>query len=318
MSASWQAQLLNRLLRLRRQPLTQRAHIEAMRRRLARLDRRPRQRDGQFLRLQTRHCGSTPVDWIAPARPQDERVLLYLHGGAYCAHMPWLYRGLAARLGAKSGAQAVLPDYRLAPEHPYPAALEDCLAVYRQLLEDGHAPAHIALAGDSAGGGLVLSLLGRLRERSLPMPACATLISTGGDWSLSGASFYRNVDRDVMFDLGTLLFLRELYLRGHSAEDPRVSPLLGDFDGFPPLHFTVSRDELMCDISLHAEAKARACGVETELRLWDGVCHAFPLFAFLPESRLALAQMAAFINRHWPARAAEVPHRSTVDVPVSP
>lgn len=318
MSLSWQAHLLNGLLRFSRRSLTQRAHIEAMRQRLARIDRQSHRREGQYLRLQTRHCGSTPVDWIEPACAQDERVLLYLHGGAYCAHMPWLYRSLAARLGAKTGARAVLPDYRLAPEHPYPAALDDCLAVYRQLLDDGHSPARIALAGDSAGGALVLSLLGRLREQSLPMPACAALISTAGDWTLGGASFYRNVSRDVMFDLGTLLFLREVCLEGRSAEDPRVSPLLGSFEGFPPLQFTASRDELMFDISLRAEAKARACGTETELQLWDGVCHAFPLFAFLPESRRARAQMAAFINRHWPAATAEVPQRSTADVPVSP
>lgn len=295
---SWQSRLLNLSLRLHRRIPQTVAEVQTLRRAALRADRRRGLRDDRppMHRLQ---WGKVPVDRVVDSRTETGNILLYLHGGGYCFHSPWFYGSFVHDLCQQIGASGVMPDYRLAPEHPHPAGLQDCFDCYRELLDRGYPPDRIALAGDSAGGGLVLAVLAMARERGLPMPACAVLLSTSGDWSMSVDSFHRNAERDSMLDIGAIEILKKFYLNGVAADDPLASPLLGSFEGFPPLYLTASTDELLCDISSSVVVRARASGVSAELGLWDGLCHVFPLFSFLPEAQVARKNIAAFINRHW-------------------
>lgn len=297
---SWQSRLLNAVLRLQRVDLRHEGHIRALRGRVERLDQWRGRLLAPCLRFRRVVLGGVPADRVQPGRGPGRRHLLYLHGGAFCFHSPWLYRGLVMDLCRRSGTVGLIPDYRLAPEHPFPAALEDSLACYRALLAQGVEPGDIVLGGDSAGGQLALALLIRARDEGLPLPACAVLVSTGGDWTLSGASFGDNAASDAMFRMESLMFLREIYLRGQPADDPLASPMFADLSGLPPLYLVASQDELMRDVSVGIASRARQAGGSAELRLWNDQCHAFPLFAFLPESARARAEIAAFIRRHLP------------------
>jgi len=305
--SSWQSLLLNQLLRLQRVDLRHTGHIRALRRRVLALDAQRGRRLASRIRQRPCTLGDVPADYVQADASPNPRCLLYLHGGAFCIHSPWLYLALVADLCHRIGMDGVIPDYRLAPEHPFPAGLQDCLASYRALLAQGVAAHDIVVAGDSAGGQLALSMLALAAAEGLPMPSCAVLISTGGDWTLSGVSFAANIRRDVMFRMESLLFLREIYLGATAPDDPLASPLFGHFEGLPPLYLVASRDELMRDISIGITDKARAAGGTAELRLWDGVCHAFPLFGVLPESQQARADIASFVRHHLGRVAAASP-----------
>jgi acetyl esterase/lipase len=296
---SWQCLLLNWILRLRRKPLVRTGQIAALRQMTAKLDRRIERRLAGRLTMRRVELADIEGDWIPLGPRSTTRVLLYLHGGAYCLRSPWLYRDVAAQLARMVGADAFIPDYRLAPEHPHPAAVNDCFAAYRYLLDRGYAPHNIAVVGDSAGGALALSLLLLCRTNGLPQPACAALMSPGGDWTLSAASFFENADRDVMFRLQSMLFLRKLVLVNTPADDATASPVHQNFDGFPPLHLVAAEREMMRDIAVLAAERAHAAGVEHDLRIWRHPCHAFPLLGFLPEAQSARRDIASFINRHF-------------------
>src|SRR5512139_3751875 len=153
--------------------------------------------------------------WIGPPSLSERGTILYLHGGAWCIHLPGLYRRFAARLSALTGMRVLLPDYRLAPEHPFPAAIDDCFAVYRALGE-GSAGTPAAIAGDSAGGSLSLVTLMRARDASLPLPSCAVLLSPSTDASMSGPSWRYNADADPMFSLGAGGLLADIYCPGQA------------------------------------------------------------------------------------------------------
>jgi epsilon-lactone hydrolase len=296
-TCSWQSQLLNQILRMQRVNLQHRGHVQTLRRRVKRLD----DWHGRWLSRQIHHesvCLDGVSTDLIKGHADGTHHLLYLHGGAFCMHSPWLYRGFVAELCRELGCAGWIPNYRLAPEHPFPAGLQDCLAAYRSLLHSGIAPARIVLAGDSAGGQLALSMLALAAWEGLSMPSCVALISTGGDWTLSGPSFTANAHRDAMFEVKTLSYLREIYLDETDPADPFASPVHARFKDFPPVHLVASRDELMRDISQSLANRIRAAGGTAELRLWDGMCHAFPLFSFLPESRRARGEIVSFIRRH--------------------
>jgi acetyl esterase/lipase len=189
-------------------------------------------------------------------------------------------------------------DYRLAPEHPFPASVEDALAAYSHLLDRGIEPREIAIAGDSAGGGLTLSLLLALRDARLPMPACAACLSPFVDVSLSGPSHEFNRWRDSLLPGFSADAIRH-YTGDTSPDHPLLSPVFGDFAGFPPLLIQVSSSEILLDDSLRVARKARAQGVPVELEVWDSLPHAWQVFAFIPESRIALRDVAAFFTRQF-------------------
>lgn len=226
------------------------------------------------------------------------KAILFFHGGAYCMHHPNMYRLLLADLCGRLELDGFIPDYRLAPEHPHPAGIEDCYAVYQELLSLGYKPENLVMLGDSAGGGLAVSVLQKAYIEGAPMPSCAVLLSPAGDWSLLGKSFYENERRDPMFNLSTLLYFRDLYLDGHSMTDPMVSPLYGSFDGFPPLYVTASSTELIRDIAVGYVEKTHAAGGSAQLEMAEGLVHDYPVIGFLPESRATRSRIVEFCRRH--------------------
>ena len=244
--------------------------------------------------------GDVPATWFgAPELAERNGTLLYLHGGAWCVHLPALYCAFAATLSAATGMRVLLVDYRLAPEHPFPAAVDDCLAVYRALAE-GPASRPRVVAGDSAGGNLTLVTLMRVRDARLPLPDCAVLLSPATDIALGSPSMRYNANADPMFSDG----LRSTCCPTCTAPDsiaalPLISPLHGDWTGLPPLYFLAgsTRDAAR---RLGARARSRAAGRHARRASTSGrrcrTC--FPLFAMLPEARQALADIVAFIGEH--------------------
>ena len=177
-------------------------------------------------------CGAVPAEWVGVRESHSERVLLYLHGGSFAFRFPNAHAALAARICRRLGTRALIPDYRLAPEHPFPAAPDDCETAYRWLLESGVNPCNIVIAGDSAGGNLALVTLQRARTAQLPLPACAVLLSPALDCTLSSPSMAAHEGRDPMLQLANLLVLRGYYIRSpHEYTNPEVSPLFADFQG---------------------------------------------------------------------------------------
>ena len=294
---SWRSVALNAFLwvRLRRR-LTHDADIVALRRQYEKLDARKFRLDPRVSRTAVR-CGTVPAEWVDVPKGRPERVLLYLHGGSFAFRFPNAHAALASRMCRRFGTRALIPDYRLAPEHPWPAAPDDCETTYRWLLERGFDARNIVLAGDSAGGNLALVTLQRLRAERLPLPACAVLLSPALDCTLSSPSLVAYDGRDPMLQLSNLLVLRSHYIGSpHEYTNPEVSPLFADFRGFPPLLLQVGTRELLRDEATRAAEKAHAAGVDVELELWPGVSHVFQLAQFLPESAHAVNNIARFVR----------------------
>ena len=293
---SWRSRLLNAALWLiTRRRLDQHADIVALRRQYEDLDRRNFRPDPDETRA-TCKCGDVPAEWVSVPESRPERVLLYLHGGSFAFRFPNAHAMLAARICRRLGTRALLPDYRLAPEHPFPAAPDDCEAVYRWLLESGVEPRNIVLAGDSAGGNLALVILQRARAANVPLPACVVLLSPALDCTMSSPSMAAYDGHDPMLQLANLLVLRGYYV-GSPQEytNPEVSPLFADFRGFPPMFLQVGASELLRDEATRAADKAFVAGVDVELEIWPGVAHAFQVARFLPESAQAIENIVRFV-----------------------
>jgi acetyl esterase/lipase len=241
-------------------------------------------------------CGGVPAEWVRVPTSRDERVLLYFHGGSFAFRFPNAHAAFASRLARRLGMRALIPDYRLAPENPFPAAPSDCHATYRWLLGQGVEPRNVVFAGDSAGGNLALVTLHRARRSGEPMPRCAILLSPAVDCTLTSPSFVDNQRRDPMLRLESLLVLRRHYVPSpHDYTNPEVSPLFGDFAGFPPLFFQAGSTEILRDEATRAADKANAAGVDVELELWPDAAHAFQIVPFLPEASLALDSIVRFV-----------------------
>jgi epsilon-lactone hydrolase len=245
-----------------------------------------------------------PAAWHGDRGQAARGTLLYLHGGAWCLHLPGAYRLLAARLSALTGLRVLLPDYRLAPEYPFPAGVDDCFAAYRWLIDHGHAEGPLAIAGDSAGGSLALVTLMRVRDASLPLPDCAALLSPSTDLTMSGPSMGYNERVDPMFSRKALDLLPNLYGAGVSPAHPWLSPLFGQWEGLPPLLFQASSTEMLLDDSVRAHDRAVMAGVDSRINVWRGLPHVAPLFTFMPEAHRILAEIADFIVDQTAPRAA--------------
>lgn len=240
-------------------------------------------------------AGPVRGDWNRAAGANPSRTILYLHGGGYVFGSPRTHRALTTGLAAASGADLFSLDYRLAPEHPCPAAIDDAEAAYEMLLAAGRAPGGLVVMGDSAGGGLALALLQRLKAKGRPLPAGAVLYSPWTDLTAGGASMISNAGRDAMFKPDSLRRGATNYAGALPLDDPRVSPLFGSMEGLPPLLVFASRDELLHDDSVRLVAKARAAGVDARLVEEDGLVHVWPLFLpLIPEARTAVEASAAF------------------------
>jgi acetyl esterase/lipase len=236
-----------------------------------------------------------PCERLAVRRP--EMTILHLHGGAFIGGKLRTYRPFAGGLARRLNAEVILPDYRLAPEHPFPAAPEDCLAVYRSLLECGVEADKLAVTGDSAGGTLTLVTLQTARDLGIALPRCAVAISPGGDLGGRLPSWRENDRRDAMLSDRTIRIMAKVYLRDHPRDDPRASPLLGDFTGLPPLLLLVSDQECLRDDAYAVAAKARSQGVRVEMLTRPDLPHAWPVLnALLAEAREDLRRIADFID----------------------
>lgn len=242
--------------------------------------------------------GAVRGEWQIPHNVRDDQCLLYFHGGGYLFGSPLSYRSFTTRLAALAGLRCFVPDYRLAPEHPFPAAVEDALASYRWLLEQGVAAENIILAGDSAGGGLSLALLHSLRQKQLPLPAATITLSPYADLLATGESLDSNTRRCAMFSGDSIRRAAAAYLDGADGSSPLASPLYGDFSGFPPQLLYVSDSETLRDDGLRVAQAAADAGVEVDLRVWHGQPHVWPIFyPYIPEADRSLKEMAAFCRK---------------------
>jgi acetyl esterase/lipase len=237
-------------------------------------------------------------EWISPANAPEDKAILYFHGGGFRIGSVASHRDLIAQIVLASRCRVLAINYRLAPEHRFPAALDDALAAYGWMLDHGLKAANIALAGDSAGGNLVLATMLALRDRGLPLPISAVLMSPWTDLAATGASYVTRAEADPIHQRRMILALAKDYLGGQGDPcDPLVSPLYADLQGLPPLLIQVGDRETVLDDSLVFADKARAAGIDVSLEVWDGMIHVFQMFE-LPEARQAIASIAGFLNRH--------------------
>jgi acetyl esterase/lipase len=223
-------------------------------------------------------------------------MILYLHGGAYALGSINVHRELLARLARATHMRVLAVDYRLAPEHPYPAALEDTAAAYRWALDAGCAPSRIVVAGDSAGGGLALATLAALRDAGAPLPAGTVCLSPWLDLALTGASIRTKASVDPVLSREALERYAGLYAGEHARTHPLISPLYADLRGLPPLLIQVGTDEILLDDAVRGAEKARAAGVRATLDVVEGMFHVFQMVGVLPETRRALERIAAFVD----------------------
>lgn len=236
-------------------------------------------------------------EWIDTSDCCPDRIILYLHGGAFMFRWPGIYTAMVTRWCTRLKARILMIDYRLAPEHPFPAAADDCHAAYQWLLGQGHNPSNIIVAGDSAGGNLALVTLQRIHDAGEPMPACAVLLSAGVDFTLSSRSMVTNEGSDPMFNLAELVAMRSFYAPPERYLDPGVSPLFGNFAGLPPLLFQVGSREVLLDESTRAAARAHEAGVPVEVEIWENMGHVFQALP-VPQARAALEHIARFVETH--------------------
>lgn len=245
-------------------------------------------------------AGGVPAEWVTAAGVPDGRVLMYLHGGAYQIGSPATLRHMIALLSAAASARVLSVDYRLAPEHPFPAAVEDAMTAYRWLLAAGTDPSAIAIAGDSAGGGLTLGTLAALRDAGDARPAAAVVMSPWTDLALTGESLRTRAEADVMIKPAGMAETAELYLAGADPRHPYASPLYADLCGLPPILIHVGDAEVILDDSTRFAARAREAGVEVTLEIWAEMPHVWHAFAgLLPEADQAIAGIGAWLQERY-------------------
>ncbi len=237
-------------------------------------------------------------DLVTSTVSRPDRHVLYLHGGGYVTGSPALYRHFTWRVASATRARVLSLDYRLAPEHPFPAALEDAVAAYQWLLATGMSPHRIAVIGDSAGGGLALAMLLKLRDDRQPLPAAAVVLSPWTDLAMTGASLSLNARSDPMFNVEDPQCFATQYLAGADPHNPYASPLYGDPTGLPPTLIHVGSDEILYDDALRMAERMRGAGCDVTFEAWSRMPHVWHLFApLLPEARHAIARIGAFVER---------------------
>lgn len=244
-------------------------------------------------------AGDLDAEWLSSPRADKNHVVLYFHGGGYFMCSAATHRPLTGRIAHGARRRVLSINYRQAPEHRFPAWLDDAVSAYRFLLGQGYAPKNIALGGDSAGGNLVLITLQQLRTEGLPMPGAAFCISPWADFSCEGASLEKNNPRDVMFSANGVRALARYHAREQDPRHPLLSPVNADYHGFPPMLIQASSTEILRDDSRRVAAKARADGVRVTLEEWHNLPHVFHLFAdFIPEGGKAIRHINDFIAEH--------------------
>ena len=240
------------------------------------------------------------AEWICAKEAHEDRVILYLHGGGYNIGSPNTHRELAAHISMTSGAKVLLPDYRLAPEHPFPSALEDATSAYRWLLDTGLTGRNISIAGDSAGGALSIATSISLRDTGEPSPASIACISPWTDLEMSGNSIKTHAKIDPLLNLQLLKIMASNYIGDNDPCSPLVSPIYADLRGISPLLIHVGSNEMLLDDSTRIAKKAKSAGVDVKLKIYDQMWHVFHLNAkLMPEAKNAIEEYGFFIRKHF-------------------
>ncbi|MEM9208254.1 MAG: alpha/beta hydrolase [Pseudomonadota bacterium] len=236
-------------------------------------------------------------DWLVPGGCQDAPVLLYLHGGAYVSGSSKTHRPMVSHIAAAAGMRALLPNYRLAPENPFPAGLNDCVKVYLELLNDGMDPANIAIAGDSAGGGMTMAVLLSLRDAGAPLPNAVVLLSPWLDLTGGGESVQSRADEDPLFDGKDMPRAAAHYAPAEELENPLISPVFADVHGLPPTLIQVGDHEILLSDSTRIAEKMTAEDVQVTLQVWRDMWHVFQFFVGrMPEAERAISDIATYLR----------------------
>ena len=244
-------------------------------------------------------AGGVKAEWVAAPGADAGRAILYLHGGGYVIGSINTHRAMAGRISRAAKARVLLIDYRLAPEHPFPAAVEDSVAAYRYMLAQGIRPGRLAIAGDSAGGGLTIAALVAIKEAKLPMPAAGVGLSPWVDLEGIGASMTSKAKADPMVQKDGLLKMAAAYLSGKDPRSPLAAPLYADLSGLPPLLIQVGTAETLLDDSTRLAERARKSGVSVTLEPWENMVHVWQVFApILDEGQQAIDKIGAFVLKH--------------------
>ncbi len=246
------------------------------------------------VRVESINLDGLPADWLIPADADPKKVILYLHGGGYVTGSIQSYRMMCAMLAKAAGAKVLLPRYRLAPEQPFPAALEDALTAYRWLLAQG---CNVIVAGDSAGGGLSLVTTLALRDANDPLPAAVICLSPWADLTLKGQTHVTQAKAEAVLKTSVLKEWALCYTAEANLINPLVSPVYADFHGFPPLFIQVGSDEILLDDSRLLAEKASAAGVDVTLKIWAGMWHVWQMLGdFIPENKKAFEEIGQFVR----------------------
>ena len=253
--------------------------------------------------IETERVGvnGTPAEWISAPESQENRVILYLHGGGYLFGSARTHRVMLAHMARASKARVLALDYRLAPEIPFPAPVEDSVSAYRWLLDQGISAKKMVIGGDSAGGGLAIAALVALRSVGEPMPAAGVCISAWTDMESTGQSHTTNAESDPSVSKERLLKIAKVYLAGKDPTAPLASPIHADLTGLPPLLLQVGSIEVLLDDSTLLKSRAKAAGVSVEMEVWDDMPHVWHHYApILPEARKAIGRIGEFVLEHTP------------------
>jgi acetyl esterase/lipase len=243
--------------------------------------------------------GGIPAEWVVPKNSRPDAIVLYLHGGGYVMCSINTHRRMVARIAETSASRALLIDYRLAPEHPFPAAVEDATNAYRWLIKKKVPPNKIVIAGDSAGGGLALSTVIDLKEKGIPLPAAIVCLSPWTDLAITGDSLLSNAEADPIPNREDLDEMARLYLGGQDPRSPLASPLYGDFTKFPPMLIQVGTAEMLLDDSARVAQKAKDAGVNVTYEPWPDMIHVWQVLAdILPEAKEAINVIGKYISNY--------------------
>jgi monoterpene epsilon-lactone hydrolase len=248
--------------------------------------------------IESINISNLPANWISTPESNPDKVILYLHGGGYIEGSLISHQDLAMRIGRASKSKVLLLGYRLAPEHPFPAALEDSTMAYKWLITEKNVPPkNIVIAGDSAGGGLTLSTLIKLRDENIPLPAAAVCLSPWTDLAITADSIKKNSKIDPWLKPSEVYFMAELYIGDNDPENPYISPLYGNFNKLPPILIHVGSNEILLDDATRFAAKAKNEGVNITIHVWDELFHVFQAFAdWAPEGQEAINKIGQYIQ----------------------
>lgn len=317
---SWQAMLFNSLLKVLIKPVVSRTvikpHVLSISRQLLNFHGNKLKKP-PYVHYQAVDVNNIAGEWVsAGASVNPAQVILYLHGGGFVVGSSMAYRDFTWRLSEAACAKVLIIDYRLAPEHTYPAALEDALTAYHWLLSQGYSSRQIIIAGDSAGGNLTLATAITLKEQGVDMPCALVCISPWNDLSVLGKSVRLHAQQDPMIPAHRLIAIGKNYVGNQDPKNPKISPVYADYTDLPPLSVHVGSTEVLYDDSMRIVEKARAAGILVSFKVWNGLPHAFPIFArVLPEGKAAIIEIGRFIMKQFAAansanKANETSHSS--------